>query len=347
VNPDPKNIPDVDNQPSAADLGFNVLRTGQTSVPQKKLSKEELAGGSYKRLSRKNIIRLGGMVGGLAFLAIISFGGIFIINYSRNRAIVKNGVSNQAVVTPDNIKSTALDVSDPSKTFVVNSNTAIAGALSVQKDLNLKGRLVTNGALSVNGLAVSGATSLSATTIASTLNVAGSTTLQGGLTVGNSLNVNGPLNVNGNASFSGDVSANTFNARSTFNTGNIIFSGHVVSGGSTPSISGYSPVLGAGGSAVISGNDTAGTVTIHTGSIVGNSGTLATVVFRTPYSNSGPKVVLTPNGQSAGEIQFYVTHNMNQFQIGYSCRIYFDGVNTQCTKLLANSDYSFDYVVMQ
>lgn len=329
--------------------------------------KDVPAGGNPHRVGTSVKFRLAGFIGGIILVTVLSIIGVAVFIIYRAK-VVKDlkatdtkTVANQEVSTEDLSKvSNPLNLSDPSRTLVVNSASIFNGQIQVKKDLILDGRLITSGRLSVNGLDASAASTLAATNINGALTVTGVSNLQGGL------NVAGTLSVSGNANISGDISANTVTARTTLYSGNLTINGHLVTTQSgTPSITANTAIVGAGGTATISGNDTSGTVTIKIGAnpAFNTGGILAHISFRTAYTGTGPRVILTPNGSNAGELMYYMGHNLAGFDIGYTCRVY-NGADpydqdypaasggqtkARCTHLPQNtfSEYSFDYQVIQ
>ncbi len=312
---------------------------------------------SNPKLSKSNIVRLGGIVVGLILFSAMIIGGVFALtNYQKQNKPAATGVNTQNLNISDLPKNgTALNLGDAGQTLTVNSAAVFNETMSVKKDLNIGGKLGLAGGLSTTSLEVTGATKLAQ------LTASGAVTLQGGLTVTGALTVNGNASVSGNGTFGGDVSANNIVAKNSFNSGNLTISGHIVTSGSTPAATPNNSVLGAGGSVNIVGNDSAGTVTFQAGANPGvGSGILGTVTFKTPFTGAGPRVTITPNGQAAGELMFYVTHNLTGFSIGYTCRVFygidqFDPTNTStpishCERHLpqgAIEQYGFDYEVVQ
>lgn len=77
---------------------------------------------------------------------------------------------------------------------------------------------------------------------------------------------------------------------------------HIISSGSTPTIAIGSDTV----SASISGNDTAGTITL-TGQLVGATGTLCTVTFNAAFGSTPKAVTITPATLGASLCQAYVS----------------------------------------
>lgn len=98
----------------------------------------------------------------------------------------------------------------------------------------------------------------------------------------------------------------TINGTLTVN-GNAIINGHVISGnssGSTTVAAGTAADCTTAGSVVISGNDTAGRVTIDTGSGGCAPGVLATVTFANAFG-AAPRVTLTPANADGAALSYY------------------------------------------
>ncbi len=129
------------------------------------------------------------------------------------------------------------------------------------------------------------------------LNVSGLTTLED-LKVTGTATV-GTLVVTGNATFKG----------------NIIIEGHIITSGTTPA----GNVLGAagvGGSVSIEGNDTAGTITVTTGSAP-SAGELANAVFSKTFGKK-PNINLTPVSEAAAAADYYYTSTPQDFKLKFS-----------------------------
>lgn len=167
--------------------------------------------------------------------------------------------------------------------------------------------------------------------IGGNLNVQDKTTLQGAVGINSNLAVRGSLSVGGALSAAslnvGSLAVTTVNA-----SGSINFGGHLIPSGTTPNV--RASVAAGGGSVAISGNDTAGTVTITIGS--GNllAGEMAIISFHTPFATT-PKVQLTPITSTASTLDYYATRSPTFFTIETS------SVPT------ATTSYVFDYLVTQ
>jgi hypothetical protein len=167
--------------------------------------------------------------------------------------------------------------------------------------------------------------------IGGNLNVKGSSTLQG------SVGINGNLAVRGSLSVSGTLNAPALNVGTlgltTLNaSGSLNFGGHLVPSGAVPTTK--PSVAAADGTVTISGNDTAGTVTISTGSGSLLAGEMAIISFHTAF-NTTPKVQLTPVTATGAGLNYYTTRNPTFFTIDTA------------TAPAANTIYVFDYLITQ
>jgi hypothetical protein len=95
-----------------------------------------------------------------------------------------------------------------------------------------------------------------------------------------------------------DTTTDTITVQALVVTTNLTVNGHVITGGSTPGIAAgaascTSPTVS------IAGNDTAGVITVTTGTACASSGKLATVTFASAFG-AAPRVNITP--ASAGSV---------------------------------------------
>ncbi len=168
------------------------------------------------------------------------------------------------------------------------------------------------------------------------LDVQGATTFHSQVTVNSPLSVTGAANFGGNISVSGTITTGGLNVGSLTVANvtignNLTVGGHIVPGGAKPKA--VPSVAAGGGSVTISGNDTAGTITINVG---GGpiTGELAIISFKTAFGTT-PKVQLTPINSSAAQLQYYATRSGDFFTIA-----------TASTPV-AGTSYTFDYLVTQ
>jgi len=168
-------------------------------------------------------------------------------------------------------------------------------------------------------------------TVGDNLNIHGTTTLQGAVGINSNLAVRGALSVGGALSAAslnvGSLAVTTVNA-----SGNLNFGGHLVPSGTTPSVK--ASVAASGGTVAISGNDTAGTITINIGAGTLLAGEMAIISFHAPFATT-PKVQLTPITSTASALNYYATRSTTFFTI-----------ETSTTPTVGTS-YVFDYLVTQ
>lgn len=175
------------------------------------------------------------------------------------------------------------------------------------------------------------------------ITVRGSSTILGSTTIGGDLLSNGNLTIKGNSNLTGNVAINgqlsvaalntgAVNATSVTLNGDLGYAGHLRPGGQTPQTRGGN--ASAGGSVSISGNDTAGTISIQTGGGAAAAGELATITFVKAFSGT-PKVQLTPVNDAASRLNYFTSRNPNFFTV------------SSTSSLSANTTYVFDYFVVQ
>jgi len=177
--------------------------------------------------------------------------------------------------------------------------------------------------LSLPAITVGGTSNFGQIHVNDQLSVSGNTILQGTLTAQKG------LNVTGQSSF-GSLSASQITVSNLQLTGDFVISRHISANGGTPGRSGGS-ALGAGGTASVSGSDTAGTVTVSTGGGPG-AGCFITMNFVNRF-NTTPHVVISPSNSSAGTLQYYTNRSNTNFSI--------------CTASApsGSTTYLFDYIV--
>lgn len=259
------------------------------------------------------------------FIVLIS-AAIVIIGIQRNRqeatptTIVTQPLTQEEI---DQLSGSEAKVGDPKQTLSIESNAVFTGKVLIRDSLDVAGTIKVGGSLSLPGISVSGTSNFEEIQ-ANSLAIAGNTTILG------SLNVNG-INSTGGGTFGGPLSAPTIVVDSLQLAGDLQVTRHIDAGGGTPSKS-DGTALGNGGTASLSGTDTAGTATINTGSATA-PGCFVTVTFATRY-NGTPHIVASPIGSAAGSIDYYINRSATSFSI--------------CTATAAPSgqSFSFDYIVI-
>ena len=216
-------------------------------------------------------------------------------------------------------------VGNSNQVLSVQSSSVFNGQVLVRKNLQVAGTLKVGGSLNLPGISVSGNSIFSQMQIANNLSVGGNTNIQGSLTLRKD------LSVNGNGAFSGSLSAPQITVGSLQLNGALNLTHHINAGGPIPSHSTGS-AAGSGGTSSISGSDSAGTVSINTGSSPA-AGCYITVNFVSAFSST-PDIVITPIGSSSASLNYYITRSTSTFSI---CSI-----NTP----QPGQSYTFDYIVL-
>ena len=217
-------------------------------------------------------------------------------------------------LTPQNLSTNALkQLADTSDVTIGNakqilnvaSNAVFSGSVLVRNNLEIAGSLKIGGSLSLPGINVSGASTFGPIQ-AETLAVTGPANVAGVLTAKHG------LSVTGDGTFSGGVTAANVSTGGLTLNGDLTLTHHVTAGGPIPSLS-NGTALGGGGTASVSGSDTAGSVTINTGSNAA-AGCFATITFTHAF-NSTPHLSITPVGNGAADIKYYVNRSTASFSI--------------------------------
>jgi cytoskeletal protein CcmA (bactofilin family) len=266
----------------------------------------------------------------LMFILLLVAVGVFgTVLYFKNRQANSAGqtVSPQSLSTADldRLANSGISVGDPKQILTVQSNSVFAGKVLVRSDLEVAGHLVVGNSLSLGGLNVAGLSTFDDVQIAKTLSVGSNTAIQGKVTATS-------LAISGGASFGGNISAGQVTTNGLTLSGNLVLTHHIIIGGSSTSRS-NGGALGSGGTSSVNGADSAGSITINTGSSPA-VGCFITVNFSQHY-NSTPRVLVTPVGSGAGVVGYYVIRNTNSFSV--------------CGTSAAPSgaSFGFDYFVVQ
>jgi hypothetical protein len=203
------------------------------------------------------------------------------------------------------LANSGVSVGDPKQVLTVQSNSIFSGKVLVREDLEVAGRLLVGSSLSLTGITVSGQSTFDDVQITKDLAVTGNTSIQGKLSARN-------LATSGDGSFGGTVTATQLVANSLTLNNNLTLTRHIIVGGSTPGRSNGNG-LGSGGTATVSGSDTAGSITINSGSSP-HPGCFITVNFTQKY-NSVPHILITPVGPGAANVGYYVTRSTGNFSV--------------------------------
>ena len=209
------------------------------------------------------------------------------------------------------------------ETLNIESNAVFQGAVLVRGNLQVAGTVTMGGTLALQSLTVSGSGSFGQLQ-AKSISVAGNTGIQGQLTAAS-------LSVAGGGSFNGTVTAPTIIANSLQLNGDLGLTHHIDTGGSIPGIS-RGGALGGGGTVSVSGSDTAGSISIHTGSGA-SAGCFATLTFAHSFGST-PHVDVTPIGFSAASLNYYVNRSTSSFSV------------CAANNPPSGASFGFDYVIL-
>lgn len=217
-------------------------------------------------------------------------------------------------------------VGGPQQVLNVESNAVFAGKVLVNESLSVAGGLQVSGDVGFQNLNASGNTQLQSVDVLKDLTVGGNLGLSGSATISQS------LQVNGSGTFSGNISAPQVTTSTLQINGELVLNHHVSVGGVTPSSSPGS-ALGSGGTASVSGSDTAGSISVHIGGGP-SAGCFITVTFNQAY-NQTPYVIVSPVGSSAAGLAYYVNSSLSNFSL------------CSTTAAPASSAFSFDYFIVE
>lgn len=282
-------------------------------------------GGKPKR-SRRWLHGSNAYLAGFLFIVLVAV-GIAVYAFSRG------GQSNQSNtqvpsqnLSPEALKQLAgsdVTVGGPKQILTVQSNAIFDGQVLVKRGLSVAGSLQIGGNLSLPNIVVSGTSQFGGVQINKDLSVAGKETVQGALAVQNNLTVKGGGN------FGGPINAPQLTVNSMQLNGELTLTHHIEAGGGTPGQT-SGGALGSGGSATVSGSDTAGSITISTGGGP-PAGCFIRINFTAAF-HATPHVIITPVGSSAASLKYYVTRDTNGFSV------------CSASTPPSNSNFGFDYI---
>ncbi len=265
----------------------------------------------------------------LLFLLLVTVAAVVTaVNYLNSQKLPPEATFASQDMTEESLKQLAnsdASVGTPAQTLTIQGNTVIDGATLMRGELNVAGNIQSSGEFRGAGLTISGSSNLGETQINS-LQVATNTAIEGSTTLRD-------LNVSGSSSFSGALTASQITTSRLVLSGNASLEvpNHISFTGPTPGRSILSGALGSGGSASVSGSDTAGTVNIRTGNNT-KTGCFVRINFSQNFSNQ-PHVIISPVGSGAGRTDYYVDRDQSGFNL--------------CTAAPApaNQSFAFDYFV--
>lgn len=263
----------------------------------------------------------------LFIFIVVLAGGIVLVGIQRNKKAATPTTVNTQTLNADELKKlteSEQKVGDPKSTLSIESNAIFSGKVLVRDSLDVAGTIKVGGSLSLPGISVSGESSFDQIK-ANNLTITGNTSIQG------QISIQKGLTSSGGASFGGPISAPQLSVQSLQLSGDLQIVRHIDAGGGTPGkVDGSA--LGSGGTASISGSDTAGTITINTGGGPG-AGCFVTVNFTQKFSGN-PHVVITPVGSAAASLNYYINRSNSNFSV---CTANAPG---------AGQSFSFDYIAI-
>lgn len=320
---------------ASSDEGVSLDSTESQLESDKKVATEKAADSAAKAKAQAGI---GNKARGLIthlniyflmfILIVVVSAGVVLVSIQRNKKTnAPTTISTQPLTqeTIDKLKGSEAKVGDPKQTLTIESNAIFSGKVLIRDSLDVAGTIKVGSTLSLPGLSVSG-TSTFDQVLSNKLSVSGDATVQG------QLNVQKNLVTSGGATFGGAVSAPTFTVQTLQLGGDLQITRHIDAGGGNPSKSDGS-ALGNGGTASLSGSDTAGTITINTGGSP-SAGCFVTITFAIKYGGT-PHVAIGPIGSAAAGLSYYVNRGNTGFSV--------------CTTNAApaGQTFGFDYIVFE
>jgi cytoskeletal protein CcmA (bactofilin family) len=286
-------------------------------------------GKGEKKLSAKNIKSRINIYLLIFVLVIIGVIMAVVIIYLKTSSQTNN--NNPSKIPSQNLSASALQqlanngttIGDAKHTLNIQSNTVFQGTVLVRGNLQVAGTVQIGNTLALVGLTVSGQSSFG-NLQAKSLSVDGNTAVKGQLTASS-------LSVSGGGSFNGAVTAPILVANSLQLNGDLGITHHIDTGGGVPG-SARGGALGGGGTASVSGSDTAGTISIHTGGGP-SAGCFITVYFTNSFGST-PHVVITPVGGAAAGLHYYITRSTSNFSV------------CSGNAPSASTSFDFDYIVL-
>jgi signal peptidase I len=158
-------------------------------------------------------------------------------------------------------------------------------------------------------------------------------TLQAGTISAISLNVSGNATVN-SLTVIGSATLGSLKVTGLTEVANILVNGHVITAGDTP-VTEVMTALGPGAGVTIDGNDTAGTLTITTGSGGLTAGDLAKISFKQAFGKA-PKIILSAQDDASQDARIFPSGKTKDNYILKTGQV-----------LPANTTYTFDYFIVQ
>lgn len=337
ADPETKNSSSLEGETTSVDAGnaspvmdTNSLEGSSTASSEATKSTSEGSGNHSssnkpRRFTGKFNIYLLGFI-----LVIIIAGAIVLVTALSGRNAAKQEEKTIATQTLDKntldqLANTDATVGDPKQVLSIQSNAVFAGKVLVRDSLDVAGTIRVGGALTLPGITVSGESNFDQVQVNKTLNIGGDASILGQLTVKKN------ISSSGSATFGGPLTAPQITTSNLQLIGDLNVTRHIAAGGATPGRT-NGGALGSGGTASVSGSDTAGNVNINSGSGA-SAGCFVTVNFAQKF-NSTPSVLLTPVGSGAAGLNYYVNRSTSSFSICVA------------SAPPSNASFGFDYFVI-
>jgi hypothetical protein len=251
---------------------------------------------------------------------------IFAVARSRTETATQLQITSQDLSdsTLDQLANSNANVGSPRQILTVSSNAVFAGSVLLKSNLEIAGAVKIGGDLTLPSIVISGDSKLG-NVQADRLAISGPASFQG------TLNALSGMSVTGKSTFS-ELSTGQLTTGSLQLNGDLKLTHHIVAGGPIPSLS-RGTALGGGGTASVSGSDTAGSVNISTGSSP-PAGCFATITFEKAFANT-PHIIITPVGSAAANTDYYINRGTSNFSI--------------CTAngAAAGVSFGFDYLAVE
>ncbi len=317
----------LDSQASSGDSSV-IDTTTQSENPEQPTPEDD------KKAKKKKRSNAPGLAGKLniyllifIFIIVVAVVVTFIAYQQSKKADEKNqaNISTTPLSEEDleKLRQTDVKVGDPKQILSVESNAVFAGKVLVRDSLEVAGQLKIGGPLNLPGISVAGMSIFDQIT-ANSLQIAGNTTIDGQLNVQNNVGISGNLTVGGT------ISSSRLNIETLVVNQDLQITRHIDAGGGTPGGSSGN-ALGGGGTASVSGTDTAGTISINTGGGT-TPGCFININFTQRFNS--PHIAIAPIGAAAGGINYYVNRSGTGFSL--------------CTSnsAPAGQSFAFDYIVI-
>ncbi len=285
-------------------------------LPEKKVSPIK------KFLKKVNVYLL------IFIVLLVVAGAIAVVSFLNSQKTPEEAnIESQSLSTEDlkSLANTDASVGSTAQTLTIQGSAVINGQTLARGNLNVAGNFQSGGSIQAPTITVSGASNFGDTQINS-LQIASNTAIQGTTTLRD-------LNVSGASSFSGPVTASQITVTRLILSGNATLEvpNHISFTGSSPSRTTNNAALGNGGSANVGGSDTAGTINVNSGNNP-TAGCFITVKFNQAFTRQ-PRVIISPSGVTAGQMQYYTERNATSFSV------------CSANAPTANQSFAFDYFV--